>query len=368
MKLLLTYLPHHLPIMPPYALGYLNRFLSVNSTDHITTIDLNARWWQTFHPNILQTIRQATSDEELTVALQKAANIQVSPDIHWLQEQCKNFDLICASIQYTEQDKLANQLNIKIRGGPAASNPMHEFALLDMLTKKESIDEHQLTSFDFNQGEYCSDIIPLRTSTACWYRKCRFCTHYNYKHFFQFPLEDIASNISSRHLFFTDDMIAHPYLLKLAPKLLNHEWWIQLRPTLDITSHLQSLKNNGLKVAAWGVESGSQHILDAMDKGTRIDEISHILKKSKEAGIINIVYIMFGYPGETDKDRKQTISWLQDNANCIDLLSSSLFVPGGIEKRPPAISKIPQLPKIGTIDPVFNNFRELTLNIKRNFL
>jgi radical SAM superfamily enzyme YgiQ (UPF0313 family) len=64
-----------------------------------------------------------------------------------------------------------------------------------------------------------------------------------------------------------------------------------------------------------GAESGSQKILDAMDKGTTIDQIrgaTHLLKKH---GIKPSFFIQFGYPGETREDIKKTIRLIQRTAS-----------------------------------------------------
>ena len=75
---------------------------------------------------------------------------------------------------------------------------------------------------------------------------------------------------------------------------------------------IRHLKNAGC-VSVWvGAESGSQHVLDAMEKGTRveqIDEASHLLH---EAGIRVGFFLQFGYPGETWEDIEATLRMVRD--------------------------------------------------------
>ncbi len=57
-----------------------------------------------------------------------------------------------------------------------------------------------------------------------------------------------------------------------------------------------------------GVESGSQMILDAMDKGITLDQIEVARERPRVAGIRACFFLQFGYPGETWTELQQTIS------------------------------------------------------------
>ena len=75
----------------------------------------------------------------------------------------------------------------------------------------------------------------------------------------------------------------------------------------------------------WGVESGNDRVLGLIDKGTNTGDVSLVLQRSHQAGIKNVTYIMFGFPGETREEFMDTIRFLQDNAEFIDLISPSIF-------------------------------------------
>ena len=55
-----------------------------------------------------------------------------------------------------------------------------------------------------------------------------------------------------------------------------------------------------------GAESGSQRILDAMEKGTTVGEIRAAADRLKSAGIEVCFFLQFGYPGETEADVAST--------------------------------------------------------------
>ena len=56
-----------------------------------------------------------------------------------------------------------------------------------------------------------------------------------------------------------------------------------------------------------GVESGSQRVLDAMDKGLRIAAVEDARARLGDAGIHACYFLQFGYPGEQWEDIQQTI-------------------------------------------------------------
>ena len=61
-----------------------------------------------------------------------------------------------------------------------------------------------------------------------------------------------------------------------------------------------------------GAESGSQKILDAMDKGTTVEQIYKATKLLRQHRIKPCFFLQFGYPGETKKDINATLKMLFD--------------------------------------------------------
>jgi anaerobic magnesium-protoporphyrin IX monomethyl ester cyclase len=75
---------------------------------------------------------------------------------------------------------------------------------------------------------------------------------------------------------------------------------------------IQALKRAGAQIVWIGAESGSQKILDAMEKGTRLEQIYEASRRLKAAGIRAAFFLQFGYPGETLEDIQQTIQMVRD--------------------------------------------------------
>ena len=75
---------------------------------------------------------------------------------------------------------------------------------------------------------------------------------------------------------------------------------------------IAALKRAGAALVWVGAESGSQAILDAMDKGTRVEQISQAAHQLKAAGIQVGFFLQFGYPGETRQDIERTLQMVRD--------------------------------------------------------
>jgi anaerobic magnesium-protoporphyrin IX monomethyl ester cyclase len=61
----------------------------------------------------------------------------------------------------------------------------------------------------------------------------------------------------------------------------------------------------------FGVESGSQKMLDAMKKGTTVEQNERAIKWAKEVGISVAISVVVGYPGETTDMLKQTMAFIR---------------------------------------------------------
>jgi anaerobic magnesium-protoporphyrin IX monomethyl ester cyclase len=77
---------------------------------------------------------------------------------------------------------------------------------------------------------------------------------------------------------------------------------IQSRADLMTEKAVAALAQAGCAEVWIGAESGSQKILDAMDKGTQVEQIVTARERIKAAGIRACYFVQFGYPGETFDD------------------------------------------------------------------
>lgn len=79
-----------------------------------------------------------------------------------------------------------------------------------------------------------------------------------------------------------------------------------------------------------GAESGSQKILNAMDKGLRVSDVITARSRLADEGIRACYFLQFGYPGETWDDIQQTIALVRNTRPDDIGISLSYPLPGTV--------------------------------------
>jgi anaerobic magnesium-protoporphyrin IX monomethyl ester cyclase len=76
-------------------------------------------------------------------------------------------------------------------------------------------------------------------------------------------------------------------------------------------SEIAALRRAGCQIIWIGAESGSQKILNAMEKGTRVEQIVEAAARLQAAGVQVGFFLQFGYPGETWADIEGTLQMVR---------------------------------------------------------
>ncbi|MFH0961750.1 MAG: radical SAM protein [archaeon] len=84
------------------------------------------------------------------------------------------------------------------------------------------------------------------------------------------------------------------------------EWFCKERVDSVGLAELRLMKAAGCKLIAFGVESGSQELLDRLNKRTSVRGIESTFARAKKAGIRTQAYFIVGCPGETESDLQKT--------------------------------------------------------------
>ena len=85
------------------------------------------------------------------------------------------------------------------------------------------------------------------------------------------------------------------------------------------------LKEAGCDMLAYGLESGSQKILDLMNKKSTVQDNRNVIKWAKETGITSRAFFILGFPGETEETIKETKAFIEETNP--DQFFISNFVP-----------------------------------------
>jgi radical SAM superfamily enzyme YgiQ (UPF0313 family) len=106
---------------------------------------------------------------------------------------------------------------------------------------------------------------------------------------------------------------------------LDISWTIRTRVDSVNERVLDALKSAGCHTVMYGIESSNREILKMMKKKISIERVEKTLKYTKDVGMDNLGFFMFGYPGETKETIKDTIRFSLDLP--LDYAQYTVMVP-----------------------------------------
>lgn len=158
------------------------------------------------------------------------------------------------------------------------------------------------------------------TARGCAYR-CRWCSHqvYGQTHRRRNPLmvvdevEWLLQEYSPDMVWVSDDVftIHHAWLRQYAAEMRRRG----LHIPFECISRADRLNEEMMDILAelgcfrvWiGSESGSQRILDSMDRGVKLEQVQNAVELSRSRGIQSGMFLMWGYDGEEIEDIEATV-------------------------------------------------------------
>jgi len=162
-------------------------------------------------------------------------------------------------------------------------------------------------------------VTTMFTSRGCPY-KCSFCDRPHLGKIFRARSAknvvdemEACQKMGIKEIFIYDDTfgVDRQRVLDICSEIikrnLNIVWDIRTRVNTVDEEILKALKKAGCQRTNYGVEAGTQRILDILRKGITLEQIEKAFKITKEAGLETIGYFMIGSPTETREDVIQTI-------------------------------------------------------------
>ncbi len=226
-------------------------------------------------------------------------------------------------------------------GAEVRANPSAEFI--------ENLDELPFPAYDllpsFPEAYRPAFLNYLRGPTASLTssrgcpQTCTFCDRSvfgnRYRYFSEDYLLELISSLVRRNgirqLIFCDDQFAasRPRLERLfegvARQNLVLRWNCDARADSVDPKLLKLMKRAGCWMISYGIESGSQEILDGVEKRIELERVEQALRWTREAGIRAKGLFMIGYREETDRSLKQTLSFIQRSP--LDEINLSFVTP-----------------------------------------
>jgi radical SAM superfamily enzyme YgiQ (UPF0313 family) len=147
-------------------------------------------------------------------------------------------------------------------------------------------------------------------------------------------MSNIAKSLGHKEFLFKDDTMVLggvewfvEFERELAAAgLCDSKWICQARVDQITAPLLEQMKKCGVVAIAFGVESGSQKVLDFFRKGIKIEQTIKAFDLCHEHGIGTLAFVMLGAPVETREDLEATVSLVERIRP--DSLSFSIATPG----------------------------------------
>jgi anaerobic magnesium-protoporphyrin IX monomethyl ester cyclase len=129
-------------------------------------------------------------------------------------------------------------------------------------------------------------------------------------------LEFLRDNYGADAFSFYDDTFtfdrarARKICAEMKARKLDLQWDCRTRVDRISKEDLAILRDANCQLIHFGVESGSQKMLDIMKKGTTVEQNAAAIKWAKEVGISVAISVVVGYPGETPELMQKTLDFI----------------------------------------------------------
>jgi anaerobic magnesium-protoporphyrin IX monomethyl ester cyclase len=192
---------------------------------------------------------------------------------------------------------------------------------------------------DFPWHRYPNRIVPLMTGRGCQWNRCRFCSDVvsasgrsfrtrSLDHILWEMREQAARHDTRNFLFLDLKLNSVPDMLRgLAESIRRHVPGAEWIGTVHVDTRrdnglspgdLKAAVSGGMRRISFGLESGSQALLDLMRKGSSVERNSAFIRTAHEAGLSIRCTMFKGFPGETAEDMAATARFLEAHAPWLD--------------------------------------------------
>jgi len=186
-------------------------------------------------------------------------------------------------------------------------------------------------------------IANLQTSRGCYYGKCTFCGDSFRRNFRMRKPDLVYEDIKGIHertgvkWFLFWDSLAPPKTLRTVAEGVKRDdlpiyWFAETKFEKPYVNKdlIRTLHEGGGRFLQFGFESGSQRVLDLIDKGNDLARVDRILDNMHEVGLKAGVSWFIGFPGERQEEANVTYDFVQSRRDRIAIsVYAGTFMLGG---------------------------------------
>ncbi|MBI2060441.1 MAG: radical SAM protein [Nitrospirae bacterium] len=164
--------------------------------------------------------------------------------------------------------------------------------------------------------------LPMVTARGCDYAQCTFCAlteQFKVKYRRHSPervVEDIRKvqqEYGIRDIYFEDDNFVNrrkwmfEFCERMARSGMGVSWSCETKIDSVDRGILRAMADAGCWMITYGIESGSQDLLDLVEKGITIEQTREVVRWTHEVGISPAAFFILALPGETPEKGERTI-------------------------------------------------------------
>jgi anaerobic magnesium-protoporphyrin IX monomethyl ester cyclase len=209
------------------------------------------------------------------------------------------------------------------------------------------LDDTPMADFtDFPWDRYRVRIVPIMTGRGCQWSECSFCSDVVSVSGRSFRTRSVASVLlevqeqarrhSTTNFMFLDlKLNSDPNMIRgiasqIQAFVQGAEWigTVHVDRRLDnglCRKDLFRAVAGGMRRISFGLETGSQRLLDAMKKGASVEQNSEFIRNAFDAGLSIRCTMFAGFPGETAEDLEQTAEFIEAHSKYIDRVRFNRF-------------------------------------------
>lgn len=199
---------------------------------------------------------------------------------------------------------------------------------------------------DFPWERYPVRIVPVMTGRGCQWAKCAFCSDVVSANGLSYrsrsvghvlaEMEEQSRRYATRNFLFLDlKLNSRPDMLRglaeeMPSRLPGSEWigtvHVDTRADNGLSrKDLKAAVRGGMRRVSFGLETGSQRLLDAMKKGSTVEGNAEFIRHAHEVGLSLRCTMFLGYPGETEQDMADTAAFLEEHEHRLDRVRFNAF-------------------------------------------